>query len=232
MLTLTVSIFAKSCPVKSSPYHIMPLVHSSGPKLAFLMLGLGLWAPHPAPKFLICARSVVLLCCCNNMSCAPHQSWVCPDRMYAVVQEVIVRRLKRDVMAPSYFVFNLDSLQCLMSLCFCTIQSLGFDLVQEVMLRRLKRDVMAELPPKRRQVVRLPCPKPADWPNQEVPEGGYIAPCVALHPTGALHPPVSQVLAYLVSFASCAIGHQLGCCHTFYPPAPSLQTGPIRNCRR
>lgn len=43
--------------------------------------------------------------------------------------------------------------------------------VQEVMLRRLKRDVMAELPPKRRQVVRLPRPKPADWPNQEVAEG-------------------------------------------------------------
>ena len=39
------------------------------------------------------------------------------------------------------------------------------------MLRRLKRDVMAELPPKRRQVVRLPRPKSADWPNQEVPEG-------------------------------------------------------------
>ncbi len=51
-----------------------------------------------------------------------------------------------------------------------------FDLVQEVMLRRLKRDVMAELPPKRRQVVRLPRPKPADWPNQEVPEGECFLP--------------------------------------------------------
>ena len=39
------------------------------------------------------------------------------------------------------------------------------------MLRRLKRDVMAELPPKRRQVVRLPHPKPADWPDQELAEG-------------------------------------------------------------
>ena len=56
-------------------------------------------------------------------------------------------------------------------------------LVQEIMLRRLKRDVMAELPPKRRQVVRLPCPKPADWPNQKVPEGEWFPPCVALHPT-------------------------------------------------
>ncbi|KAL0027354.1 hypothetical protein WJX79_003195 [Trebouxia sp. C0005] len=43
-------------------------------------------------------------------------------------------------------------------------------LKEELMLRRLKRDVMAELPPKRRQVVRLPRPKPADWPSQEVPE--------------------------------------------------------------
>lgn len=42
------------------------------------------------------------------------------------------------------------------------------------MLRRLKRDVMAELPPKRRQVVRLPRPKPADWPNQELAEGTII----------------------------------------------------------
>lgn len=44
---------------------------------------------------------------------------------------------------------------------------------QEVMLRRLKRDVMAELPPKRRQVVRLPRPRPSDWPNQEIPEGVF-----------------------------------------------------------
>jgi hypothetical protein len=70
---------------------------------------------------------------------APHQSWICPDRLCA--------------------------------------------LVQEVMLRRLKRDVMAELPPKRRQVVRLPRPKAADWPNQEVPEGECFPPCVALQPT-------------------------------------------------
>ena len=31
-------------------------------------------------------------------------------------------------------------------------------LVREVMVRRLKRDVLGELPPLRRQVVRLPCP--------------------------------------------------------------------------
>lgn len=33
------------------------------------------------------------------------------------------------------------------------------------MLRRLKKDVMSQLPPKRRQVVRLPPPKPEDWPD-------------------------------------------------------------------
>lgn len=33
---------------------------------------------------------------------------------------------------------------------------------------------MAELPPKRRQVVRLPRPKPSDWPDQEVPEGELL----------------------------------------------------------
>lgn len=31
-------------------------------------------------------------------------------------------------------------------------------------MRRLKRDVMAQLPAKRRQVVRLPRPAPGDWP--------------------------------------------------------------------
>lgn len=36
--------------------------------------------------------------------------------------------------------------------------------LQEVMLRRLKREVMAQLPAKRRQVVRLPRPKPSEWP--------------------------------------------------------------------
>ena len=35
---------------------------------------------------------------------------------------------------------------------------------QEVMLRRLKAEVLAQLPPKRRQVVRLPAPAPGDWP--------------------------------------------------------------------
>lgn len=39
---------------------------------------------------------------------------------------------------------------------------------QEVMLRRLKVEVMAQLPPKRRQVVRLPAPKQADWPPSEM----------------------------------------------------------------
>ncbi len=50
---------------------------------------------------------------------------------------------------------------------------------QEVMLRRLKVEVMAQLPPKRRQVVRLPAPKPSDWPPTELPvkdsEGGASA---------------------------------------------------------
>lgn len=32
-------------------------------------------------------------------------------------------------------------------------------LVSEVMVRRLKKDVMSQLPPKRRQVVRLPKPR-------------------------------------------------------------------------
>jgi len=32
------------------------------------------------------------------------------------------------------------------------------------MLRRLKAEVLAQLPPKRRQVVRLPAPAPGDWP--------------------------------------------------------------------
>ena len=31
-------------------------------------------------------------------------------------------------------------------------------LTREVMIRRLKAEVMAQLPPKRRQVIRLPCP--------------------------------------------------------------------------
>ncbi|KAK9866369.1 hypothetical protein WJX84_005962 [Apatococcus fuscideae] len=42
-------------------------------------------------------------------------------------------------------------------------------LKQEVMVRRLKVEVMAQLPPKRRQVVRLPPPKPSDWPPSELP---------------------------------------------------------------
>lgn len=37
--------------------------------------------------------------------------------------------------------------------------------LQEVMLRRLKREVMSQLPAKRRQVVRLPRPRPSDWPT-------------------------------------------------------------------
>ena len=35
----------------------------------------------------------------------------------------------------------------------------------QVMIRRLKRDVLAQLPPKRRQVIRLPKPAPEDWPS-------------------------------------------------------------------
>ncbi len=34
-------------------------------------------------------------------------------------------------------------------------------LKREVMIRRLKKDVLSQLPPKRRQVVRLPKPPPA-----------------------------------------------------------------------
>ncbi len=34
------------------------------------------------------------------------------------------------------------------------------------MLRRTKRDVLGQLPEKRRQVVRLPKPKPEDWPDK------------------------------------------------------------------
>ncbi len=33
------------------------------------------------------------------------------------------------------------------------------------MLRRLKREVMGQLPPKRRQVVRLPAPDASHWPK-------------------------------------------------------------------
>lgn len=33
------------------------------------------------------------------------------------------------------------------------------------MVRRLKQDVMRELPPKRRQVIRLPAPRDCDWPK-------------------------------------------------------------------
>ena len=42
---------------------------------------------------------------------------------------------------------------------------------QEVMLRRLKSQVMAQLPPKRRQVVMLPQPKPSDWPSEGLGKG-------------------------------------------------------------
>ena len=37
--------------------------------------------------------------------------------------------------------------------------------LQVIMIRRLKAEVMAQLPPKRRQVVRLPKPRPQDWPK-------------------------------------------------------------------
>ena len=68
--------------------------------------------------------------------------------------------------------------------CICLLLKNPWLTVQEVMLRRLKRDVMAELPPKRRQVVRLPRPKPADWPNQELAEGK----CFILLPIPANNP--------------------------------------------
>ena len=58
---------------------------------------------------------------------------------------------------------------------------------------------MAELPPKRRQVVRLPRPKPADWPSQEVPEGE----CFPLMLPCNLQIKISP---YLVSFTLCVTG--------------------------
>ena len=42
----------------------------------------------------------------------------------------------------------------------------GLCQLQEVMLRRLKREVMGQLPPKRRQVVRLPLPEAKHWPKE------------------------------------------------------------------
>ena len=38
-------------------------------------------------------------------------------------------------------------------------------LTREVMIRRLKKDVALQLPPKRRQVIRLPEPPPDKWPD-------------------------------------------------------------------
>ncbi|PRW44334.1 DNA annealing helicase and endonuclease ZRANB3 [Chlorella sorokiniana] len=35
----------------------------------------------------------------------------------------------------------------------------------EIMLRRLKRDVLSQLPPKRRQIIRLPKPAASEWPK-------------------------------------------------------------------
>ncbi|GAB4813573.1 hypothetical protein N2152v2_000619 [Parachlorella kessleri] len=42
---------------------------------------------------------------------------------------------------------------------------------REVMLRRLKRDVLSQLPPKRRQVIRLPKPKAEHWPKGSAKRG-------------------------------------------------------------
>ncbi len=55
---------------------------------------------------------------------------------------------------------------------------------------------MAELPPKRRQVVRLPRPKPADWPNQEVPEGAYFPPLFPLQPTDEIASHFCQLMCH------------------------------------
>ncbi|WIA10259.1 hypothetical protein OEZ85_010458 [Tetradesmus obliquus] len=51
----------------------------------------------------------------------------------------------------------------------CRLGELHGLLVRSLMVRRLKRDVMAQLPPKRRQVVRLPYPPPHCWPKQQEP---------------------------------------------------------------
>lgn len=53
-------------------------------------------------------------------------------------------------------------------------------LMQEVMLRRLKKDVMSQLPPKRRQVVRLPHVKSLWEKLKEANPGGICWPCSCL----------------------------------------------------
>lgn len=59
----------------------------------------------------------------------------------------------------------------------------------EIMIRRLKSDVLTQLPPKRRQVIRLPKPPLADWPESPSVDaaGGATAP-VGLHHDGATVP--------------------------------------------
>eukprot|EP00803_Ostreobium_quekettii_P008937 evm.model.scf_153.2 EVM.evm.TU.scf_153.2 scf_153:8261-20215(-) len=49
----------------------------------------------------------------------------------------------------------------------CRLQELHHVLMREVMIRRLKRDILSQLPPKRRQVVRLPRPPADRWPNEK-----------------------------------------------------------------
>jgi hypothetical protein len=49
-------------------------------------------------------------------------------------------------------------------------------LVREVMVRRLKRDVLAQLPPKRRQVIRLPQPPASRWPQGAFEDLASAAP--------------------------------------------------------
>lgn len=86
-------------------------------------------------------------------------------------------------------------------------------MVQEVMLRRLKREVMAQLPAKRRQVVRLPRPRPADWPPSGVQSSW---------PPAVLMPPPVTTLKYHVSITSCPLlgGASTGKCCIFPHPSP------------
>ena len=70
------------------------------------------------------------------------------------------------------------------------------------MLRRLKREVMAELPRKRRQVVRLPCPTSEDWAA-----AGGAGACPAVHDLQVLLRVCSGLSAVCKLRASCKPVH-------------------------
>lgn len=58
--------------------------------------------------------------------------------------------------------------------------------LQEVMLRRLKREVMGQLPPKRRQVVRLPPPEAKHWPKEFRQPFEGVSSCSSIENPSAL----------------------------------------------